>query len=242
MVKLSFNPKITALVLEVLGGKYNLRAINLYKELGFVHEIAYDPTSGARTQVRDEGSKMVVFFMGIYRKDSKFIDMEKLTNVLNMSLIRSKYSEKSKNGVAVSSPERFDDLPEMKNDLSKVRTYGYRLRRRRNITMKESDEVDYEPKMDDDPDYLVKAKHSKKSKTVHRHQEETNNTANYEFATTHQYKYEGLSDRFVEQPHYEPDTKFNLKLEVEKLYELFSSGLILEEEFVRRKKEAESVF
>lgn len=95
-----------AVVLEVLAGKYNRKAIAFYKLFGFRHEIAYDWTEGTHTQVRkllvfsfilqvrsDDG--LIVMFMGKLPEDNGgFLNLETLSQILSVDFLSQKKSRR----------------------------------------------------------------------------------------------------------------------------------------------------
>jgi hypothetical protein len=95
-------PGKEACVLEVLGVRHNKAAVGLYKSFGFVHEIAYDWTSGPRFQCRDaiNGSLVIMFMAKSMNSQGSFISKEELEKNLSLDFLRKKkegeYTPRSK--------------------------------------------------------------------------------------------------------------------------------------------------
>jgi len=81
--------KKSTIILEVLGGKSNKKAVDFYSEFGFDQEIAYDPSAGKYTQVRDIKFNQIVYFMGKQRdSNGEFIPKQQLNQLLSLNKIR----------------------------------------------------------------------------------------------------------------------------------------------------------
>jgi len=93
LLKLSYRKGKEAVVLEVLGQKFNKPAVALYREFGFKPEVAYDWTCGPAFQVRDlDGHTIIMFMAKKADAHGAFVSLDLLRSTLDLSRLERKHA------------------------------------------------------------------------------------------------------------------------------------------------------